>query len=187
MKTSVYIPDELWDKVQGAEPGASPSQLLQQCLRSRFEQSAPVFAPVDSTTTQRQDLIVATLRDRFQVTYQEGYSLGLDLLEGLPAVDLLWLLASVDFKLDDFTARCGGEPAPFDFEAYWASAVGRHPHLADASDPTLLPRVAAKGMLDAMRSTWRHVAGEWDATDLVSNPYMVGLWSADAKEAAEHA
>ena len=178
MKTSVYIPDELWHKVQQKQPNASASQLLQDCLRARFEQThRPSYATLSPALAEQRDQLHAKLQAKLVEGYQEGFELGLELVDGIPSFELFALLAREDFNLAEFKNYTDGDEFPldadrsFDFLAWWEVAVeesGLREYLADW---TQVPKVPMRGVMDALRGAWDVMSSDQDvnATPLTTS------------------
>lgn len=182
MKTSVYVPDELWGRVLREDPEASASQILQAALRDRFEPKAQVHVSVDRSLSDRQAKVIRTLHDRFSGAYELGYSIGITLLERIPAVDLLWVLASSDFDLERFRGATAAKNyladdghTGFDFDAFWAEIAALFPGVPFPGDVTRISRVTAKGIEDALRSSWYQVAGPSAFPEGFENAYVVEM------------
>src|SRR4051812_6234002 len=103
MKTSVYVPDDLWEKAKVADPETNLSQLVQQVLRDRFGDgsSRPGFAQVSGEQIERREALRQLVHDQVVAAYQSGYWFGLEFSDGLESGAFVTLV-SLDYDLDRF-------------------------------------------------------------------------------------
>lgn len=85
MKMSVYVPDDLWEIVQQAEPDLKLSAFVQQSLRERmarrtYRPYARLEADVGAMRAAAREAIASRQRD----AYGAGYRIGLLAAEQLP-------------------------------------------------------------------------------------------------------
>jgi hypothetical protein len=163
MKTSVYVPDELWDDVKRKEPDAVISQIVQACLRERFVDppGRPFYAQIDDGLVARRTRLQENLRGGVVKAYRSGYRVGLSFAEGLTA-EIFSFLEAAEYDLAEFGKLTEGaelalpdEPGlVYDFETHWASVSVGEGELFDYVDWDHLPAVVRRGMTDALRETW---------------------------------
>lgn len=186
MKTSVYVPDELWQKVLEGQPEASASQLLQECLRSRLETPKPAYAVLSPELAQRAAELNQKALDKAVGGYQSGFALGLETVEHL-TYDLLVVFAAADFDFERFdkaTSSGGYSITPFPEEGdeegvvytddfrlpnWWGTLVGYCGADEYLADFRRMPKVMMQGFQDAVRGAWTAASGEASVSALVAD------------------
>jgi hypothetical protein len=167
LKTSVYIPDDLWAQVQQSLPDTGASQLLQECLRSKIVQKPPAYAVVTEDLRLRSDVVAQESQAKLISAYQRGYALGLDVFAAIPTYELLSVLAMKDFDLNRFRLAIDEEEEyrphgaeVFDFQNCLGPVLQEHELHDFLYELHNLPAVTKRGAADAMRYAWDAVSGE---------------------------
>lgn len=83
-KVSVYIPDELWDRVRSVEPEAAGSQFIQETIREYVERrERKPYAELSDTLLAERERTKEKVRSGLASRYRQGYNAGLVLAEQL--------------------------------------------------------------------------------------------------------
>jgi hypothetical protein len=159
MKTSVYLPDELWTKVLEANPEASASALLQEFLRARYEKPAePAYASLTPELEAQRAATTDQMRKLVTKGYQDGYAMGLVAVTDLN-YQLLSILNAHDFVITEFEKELTDYPVPmgegmvFDFDSWWDDYL-EEAGLSEDWNPTDMPAFVMRGVTDALRFVW---------------------------------
>lgn len=86
MKSSIYVPDDLWGFVSEEFPGDNPSQLVQRALRALMEattESGPAYSERPPGAEQRLAIVQDRLIREAREEYQRGYNGGVDIAQRL--------------------------------------------------------------------------------------------------------
>ena len=164
MKTSVYVPDDLWATVTSTDPDVSVSQLVQQLLRDKVDAEAkrPPYATLPPELEKRLLTAQTTAREKVAAAYQLGYTFGLEFASGLQTnVYLVLVASSYDFGhfrkvTEDYEIPLQDEPGQaFDFFEHWTrTSQDLGVEAIFDNDIADLPPVVRQGVLDAVRDVW---------------------------------
>ncbi len=175
MKQSVYIPDDLWERVQ-RQPDFKLSQFVQQALRERFVGRSRPYAMPDPSMARSTEVVRQHAMGQMKAAYQFGYEMGLDAAAQLSwraFMDLAetgWDLREWQVDFDDREYEIvdrslwGKDDAYVDWEGLMEIATDtREDFPRDEHDlPTGLIR---EGFVDAIRAVWVGTPQDTEAID----------------------
>jgi hypothetical protein len=101
-KVSVYVPDELWDKVKALAPESGGSQLIQETIREYVDRrERKPYAVLNDDLVAMRNATQERAQAKVGETYREGYEIGLELADELPW-ELLCQFARLDWDFQAF-------------------------------------------------------------------------------------
>jgi len=109
VKFTIYVPDDLWNRVREHGEGRNPSQVVQHALR--LMTAGPTFRSVAKTPPFDLSEIAAKKAAEAQSMYEDAYSQCLDVVEFWPFEALDWL-AQRDFELSTLPTEDLGRDDP---------------------------------------------------------------------------
>lgn len=161
-KISVYIPEDLWERVKGVDPGAGGSQFIQETIREYVDrrQQKP-YAVLDADLEAKRDAAAAKAQEKLGKEYRVGYEMGLELTDHL-SWDLFATFAGLKWDFDRFYEAVLEAPdehfstshGQFDLDLLWEELARRHG--VDRTYPDPGPRL--EGAVDALKDIWEGIA-----------------------------
>lgn len=168
-KLSIYVPDELWDRVRQARPELNPSQLVQAAIAD-IGGGAPFTSHPDSDTTDTDafERLKEKLTAEAAHRYGAGSHSALEIVEALQfGLDELSEMAEYDWSVVQWTFQKTDADLIAHLESrddHWSAKFLR------ALGYSLLPGFEVRatpfftrGALDTLRRLWREVAGNEEA------------------------
>jgi hypothetical protein len=155
---SVYVADELWDKVKALAPETGGSQLIQETIREYVDrrERKPYAVLTDDLLARKKEAARKAV-EKLAAPYHVGYAVGLRLAD-----DLTWELfrtfADADWDLDEFdsvTVNEGtGRFEDYQFPDAWAGVADEY-HLNEDVYPD---GPVLEGIVDALKDLWEVVS-----------------------------
>ena len=163
MKFTVYVPDDLWDRVRAHGEGRNPSQLVQHALR--LMTAGPTFGSVAKTPPFDLSEIAAKKAAEARWTYEDAYSQCLEVVEFWPWEALDWL-AKRDFELSTLPTTDLGRDDP-DYTEFLLPADNEHVYAPFDLGQHLREigwgfrgELFALGLRQALRDVWQAALSE---------------------------
>ena len=150
-KVSVYVPDELWDKVKTLAPETGGSQLIQETIREYVDrrERKPYAILSDGLLAQKRAAEKKAL-DKLAEAYRAGYGFGLRIADDL-TWEMFYAFARVDWDFDEFDDETvNGDYRGYQFNNAWTT-IARDNRLSEDDWPQGPVR---EGIVDALKDLW---------------------------------
>lgn len=99
---SVYIPDDLWDKVKALVPESGGSQLIQETIREYVDRrERKPYAVLSDDLVAKRHAVQERAQTKNGDTYRVGYEIGLELVDEF-SWELLYHFARLDWDFEAF-------------------------------------------------------------------------------------
>lgn len=160
-KVSVYIPDDLWDRVKKVQPDAAGSQFIQETIREYVDRrERKPYATLTPELVTKRDAAAAKAQRLMVSDYQLGYAVGLEIADYL-SWDLFHGFAQLSWDLEKCYQFVIGAPrewfttnhGEFDLDQVWEKLV-----MVYDIGPKWPEGATREGLVDALGDVWEEIA-----------------------------
>jgi hypothetical protein len=158
-KMSVYVTDELWNRVKAANPESGASEAVQEALQEHLERltARPAYAQLDEKLKGELALTQTYVARRVTEVYRLGYALGLDLCDEIPGPAFA-ALEALNWDIEAWNTASQEEDWELEEPGRYFSVKEALERLAADHNLPALPTspsgVVGEGFRDALRDVW---------------------------------